>query len=207
MAKKRKGQMKKRAASTAKKKPSVSKKKRSGVIRNSISIPADVKSQMDKVEESVNWSALAVRAFQDKLAEISELQEIKTMEDVVERLRKSKRDHASERYKEGEEAGRHWANNDAEAHELRRLEDFCQSLWSENGWDDYFSDPEGSYGTSQGLALTMLDIDLRMTGEHPRAAAEDFWECAVGSEELDNDFLKGFSEAAIGVWQEVKGQL
>jgi len=45
-------------------------KKRVGVTRTNISIPADLKRRMDKVSEGVNWSALACRAFEDKVAEM-----------------------------------------------------------------------------------------------------------------------------------------
>ena len=66
-------------------------KKTSNTARTTISIPRALKSRMDEVTENVNWSAVAARSFEDKLAEIISRKEIREMEEVVERLRASKR--------------------------------------------------------------------------------------------------------------------
>lgn len=40
------------------------------VVRMTISVPKDLKKQMDAVKEPVNWSAEASRAFREKLVEL-----------------------------------------------------------------------------------------------------------------------------------------
>lgn len=46
-------------------------KKEPKTVRVGISLCKVLKRRMENVEEHVNWSALAARAFEDKLAEIS----------------------------------------------------------------------------------------------------------------------------------------
>ena len=58
-----------------------------GSHRTTISVPLELKKRMDKVKEDVNWSALACRAFEQKLAEVASKKENKTMNDVITRLR------------------------------------------------------------------------------------------------------------------------
>src|SRR6266511_2526827 len=96
-------------------------KKKSKVYRTTISIPEDLKHRMDGVEEPVNWSGVAGRAFETELAEIAARKERKTREDVIQRLRASKQRATDAQYRDGEAAGRHWAEHNAEADELMRL--------------------------------------------------------------------------------------
>ena len=54
--------------------------------RTTISIPPDLKARMEAVDEPVNWSALACRAFEQKLAEIIKRKGSSNMNDVINRL-------------------------------------------------------------------------------------------------------------------------
>src|SRR5262249_7379637 len=102
-------------------------------FRTTITVPPDLKDRMDKVQEDLNWSAIACKAFEEKLAEIASRKVSKTMSDVVQRLRTSKMRAEDEQYREGEKEGRHWAEHDAEADELTRLERYRDQLGRD--WD------------------------------------------------------------------------
>src|SRR5262245_14260814 len=108
--------------------------RRSGnIYRTTVSIPQDLKARMDAVSEPVNWSQVAVRAFEDKLAEIASRKKEKTMSDAIQRLRASKLKGDDRRYREGHEAGWAWARDVAEAEELRRLTKALEGLDGRGG--------------------------------------------------------------------------
>src|SRR5262245_47766624 len=112
--------------------------------RTTISIPLDLKARMDAAGEQVNWSAVAARAFEEKLAELASRKSAKerTMADVVQRLRASKLKGQDRRYKAGHDAGERWAKNLASAEELERLADFLDTLDCDPsyGREEFFSD-------------------------------------------------------------------
>ena len=184
-------------------------KKGSSTIRTTVSIPRDLKRRMDKVAEDVNWSALACQAFQEKLAEIAARKEEKTMDDVVERLRASKRKMDSEEYQHGYENGRAWANDTAEAAELERLESLEEGLKNQPvyGWEFFFDSqahPNSAYSTAEDLYFALQPNDQE---DRDRDAAKDFWESAAGDSELSDSYVRGFAEGALQVWRQVKPQL
>jgi hypothetical protein len=78
----------------------------SKTMRTSISVPLALKKRMDAAKEQINWSAIACRAFEEKLAEIASRKRRKTLDDVIQRLRGSKQKEEDEQYKIGYEAGR-----------------------------------------------------------------------------------------------------
>jgi hypothetical protein len=145
---------------------------------------------MEKVSEPVNWSAIAARAFEGKLAEISARKEMSSMVDVVQRLRLSKQDHDSQVFREGFNLGSEWAKRDAGAAQLEHLEAI-------------FAEPAPISCTDQ-LLVTWL------TPEYDEAP-QLFWEDAIGDQNdsrLTNvRFLRGFVDGALAVWREVKQQL
>ncbi|MHB9005273.1 MAG: hypothetical protein ACYC6C_14710 [Coriobacteriia bacterium] len=166
--------------------------KRTVCARTAVSLPPDLKRRMDKVTEPVNWSAIAALAFEAKLGEIASRKERKTMDDVVERLRASKRESGSALYKEGHELGSAWAKDYAEANELKNLDRASESPIN-------FNDSEALY-----MAIQPWNADYR-EGER------DFWETVVGESRLDDveepDFLRGLVDGALEVWRAVKDKL
>lgn len=172
--------------------------------RTTISIPYNLKEQMDNAPQDVNWSAIAARAFEEKLGEIAAKKEKKNMDDVIQRLRASKAKSEDSAYSGGVEHGKGWVDDTAEVDELKRL----QALRDRCGrdWDDSFSDDRNSaYSTAEWIAFEIRDAD----GD--RDAASDFWEIAVGDggEKLASDsaFVKGFAEGALARWAEVESKL
>lgn len=184
-------------------------KGRSGIVRTTVSIPADLKRRMNEVTETVNWSALAAAAFEEKLAAIAARKKEKAMTSVLERLRASKRKGETMDYQAGYNLGKRWAEQSAEASELQHLEELRNELAAQpqHDWDDFFDFSEPSvYGPDEGLYFAM-----HPEADKDRRAAEDFWQCVVGNSIRESantgTFLKGFAEAAIDVWLSVRDEL
>jgi hypothetical protein len=169
----------------------------------SISVPPDLRARMDKVKEPVNWSAIACQAFEAKLNEIAKVKELKDMSDVIERLRASKQETASDEYNHGVEAGEEWAKSTAEYAELRRLGEL-EERTSTVDWEQFFCTGDSdAYGAANRLVFA-----IQPDTEGSRMAAEEFWEFTVGEDtELTDDFVRGFADGALKVWHEVKDQV
>jgi hypothetical protein len=165
-------------------------KKVSGYTRMNISLPEDVKQRMDRTKDDVNWSALAVQAFESKLAEIAAKKVKKNMDDVIQRLRASKAQSESECFQQGYEAGQSWAKDDAEAIELQRLD---------KSWDQGYL-AYNAYSVAEAVQPTPRD----------EAPSLSFWEEALGDfahEANDDDFVRGFVRGALDLWAEIKAKL
>jgi hypothetical protein len=173
--------------------------------RTTISVPRQLKARMEAVAEPVNWSALACRAFEAKLAEIAAKKEQKSMDDIITRLRASKWRVENEQYQQGDAAGRDWVKDLAEADELRRLERWKAEMGQY--WAGCFTgdDQNCAYSAAEQVVFTVWP-------EHDgdRAVVRDFWEQALGDDTSaadDPQFVKGFVEGALALWDEVKDQL
>ena len=85
---------------------------------------------MKAVQTYVNWSEVARFAFEAKLSELVSEKEVQDMEEVVERLRRFKRqiDGTDDWYTRGVEFGRRWAMNQAAPDQLERVELFRKSI-------------------------------------------------------------------------------
>lgn len=176
------------------------------MARTSVYVPDDLKARMDAVDDDVNWSALAVVAFEAKLAEIAERRENKTMDDVVQRYRASRLKAGSEDFAQGSEAGVSWARESAEWSEMDRL--------------GRVGDPDRWLCEEAPGASFLFVIDPAMfDGQDPRrwfrrfpTALRDqigmFWLEQAGSEEgPSTDFVRGFVAGAHGVFSEVRKRL
>ena len=183
--------------------------KKTRSFRTTITVPQDLKERMDAVKEQVNWSALACKAFEEKLAEIASKNEKITMDDVIQRLKVSKERMENDEYKEGEKVGRRWASRKGGARELMLLERFLESLDGEPsfGRDEFFS----GYGSSAYSTAEQLYFAIHPENNRDRDSAKDFWERALGEDDVhkaeSDSFLRGFAEGAEAVWLEVRSQL
>jgi hypothetical protein len=171
--------------------------------RTTITIPADLKARMEAIEDVVNWSALACQAFEQKLAEIIKQKGTGNMTDVVNRLRVSKRKFVNQQYQEGHATGKKWAKDAAEAGELIRLNDMRDLAAS--AWNYWFTDQKGAaYSTAEFFVFQMWPED-----DGDRSAAYNFWE-QRGFDQFHqpkDDFVCGFAEGALSIWDEVKDQV
>ena len=177
------------------------------MAKMTIYVPDDLKRRMDEVE-GVNWSPLACRAFESKLAEIISQRGAKNMSDVVSRLKASKAKTTDEAMLRGQQAGKAWASDLAEAVELLRLEDWSTSDHGGWSWQDHFlssDDSNSAFGHDHQLAEFISGEDL------DRSDGNRFWVVALGDGSREDrnsgSFLVGFVEGALAVWDEVKDQL
>jgi hypothetical protein len=173
--------------------------------RMSIYIPPDLRARMDKVKEPVNWSAVACRAFEDKLGEIAAKKEKKTMSDVADRLRASMREDEGEQYQDGFQAGKEWAESTATARHLKRLEAFKKEI-DRSGlrWETWFDgNDRDAFCPGEKLADIIEGGDLGRNGMH------EFWVNDLGDDKMITEaaWLRGFCEGALDVWEAVQNEL
>jgi hypothetical protein len=172
-------------------------KKKPETIRTTITVTRDLKRQMD-VTHGVNWSHVAREAFRAKLAEVAANQEEVSMNEVLKRLRESKRAYeckTDQRYAQGFEAGREWASRRAEAFELENL---YRSFTRD--WERGFQELESVTHPAEEL----FDVI------GPRCTSAEFWERAFTGDSkrlTDSRFMHGFTDGAIAVWEEFKDQI
>ena len=126
------------------------------------------------------------------------------MNDVIARLRASKRRSDDAQYQAGAQAGRTWAEQQAEAEELQRLEDWkARCSWE---WDRLF---ERGVSTAYSPGELMV-FEIQPESDENRSVAEEFWEMELGDDtSLAHDpmFVKGFVEGALALWEQVKDRL
>ncbi len=128
-------------------------------------------------------------------------------QEVIERLRQSKRKGDDARKAEGREAGRQWAMEVAEARDLEMLASYLEQLdGNRELWYFFTSVPDNSvYVPAESIAFELLPEGSRRDDCH------EFWEQAMGDgyEKLMNDlpYLEGFVRGAVELWEEVKDKL
>jgi hypothetical protein len=135
--------------------------KASGSFRTTISLPRDLKRRMDAVKEEINWSAVACRAFEEKLGELAAKKEKKAMADIIQRLRAAKQRGADALYRQGYEDGRRWASERAEYDDLVRLEQFYAKRRAERDWEKFFERDHGQPRADQVMEMLSNAIEGR----------------------------------------------
>jgi hypothetical protein len=161
--------------------------------------------------EKVNWSAIASEAFAAEVARINTRKEKAKMDDVIARLRASQREGVSLLFERGREAGEEWAKQEAEAIELRRLEQARYETKSEvkSGFDNWLV---GIHPDSRLSARSRFVQIIRPT-EHAldcESTVEDFWDEALDDlacDSGDSEFVHGFADGALDIWEEVANKL
>ena len=168
--------------------------RKTGIVRTTISLPVDLRRRMDQVKEHVNWSAIAGSAFEEKLKDIASKREKETMDEVIQRLRVSKRESASANYKYGFEEGYRWAKQRATVTELDQLETHYEVNLLEQ--DD----------AAESLFSWMQGCD-----PNARTNLADFWAEMLNDNKTtlyrSADFVRGFAEGALELWDEVKDKI
>jgi hypothetical protein len=168
-----------------------------GVTRTNISISRELKARMDAVGERVNWSAVAAEAFEAKLLELESRKEVRGMDDVIARLKAAAELEENDAVQDGVTAGRGWAMRQATPKELRRLEDQRDG----DGWL--------RVRDARQPWITLVGIIQGNENLHAMSA-QAFWKAVLGETSLkpsDLDFLRGFIDGALDVWDKVKDQL
>ena len=171
------------------------------MARMNISVPDDVKDRMDAVEEPVNWSAVASRAFSIELGEIAKRNQEKDMSAVIDRLRASKIEHMDVKEMEGFDAGQEWATQTAEFHELDRLAD--AKAKNESIWDDLFDTGNNSVWS----AAELMHAYINGAEQPDRQESAEFWESTCDDTAPDNEFVRGFCEGALEIYWSVADEI
>ena len=131
------------------------------------------------------------------------------MEGITERLRASKRQAGSEKFRNGHEVGQGWAKRREDTIELQRLDQLYAERTNDSfcTWEAFFSDS----GSSAYSNAEILYFALCPEHENDRGAAADFWEREIADGEADllgdGEWFRGFAEGALDFWWEVKGRL
>lgn len=153
------------------------------MARMNIDIPDDVKERIDAIGDRVDWSDVAREAFERQIV-ASSFPEEPSMEDVIARLRASKKEWEADHKAEGQADGRDWAMKNAEYPDLKVLAEF------------EYEDEEDLY--------QQIDDHLRnkTTGWDDRS----FWESCENNPPSD-DYVVGFLEGVTEVWNKVRSRL
>lgn len=168
-------------------------------------VPEDLKRRMDKVKNPPVWSQVACEAFERKLGELAAQKKDKAMADVIQRLRASKLKSGSEEKQRGRRAGREWAMHRAEAPELQRLSMYYAKLGGlgvASCEEAFIAQHEHDLPGARRFVAT-IDPD-----EEDNRVVEEFWFNEGFDRGLPTDeFVQGFTEGALEVWDEVEGEL
>lgn len=172
--------------------------------RTSVSISDDLRRRMDAVREKVNWSRIAVTAFEAELARIASEKKEKDMSDTIQRLRASRLEAENEDSVLGRYAGAKWAREDAEWRELQRVAEYWDTVQPGDFSDDAAPDRLVEL-------LTAID-DMAPRYSHD---VDDAWSCMadlspgeeLSAEHKRGDFVRGFIEGAVEIYREVSKQL
>jgi hypothetical protein len=157
------------------------------MARVSIYVPDDMKSEMDALEEKANWSNVAQQAFGLEINRLK-LPEEGVMNQVIERLRASKRKDEIGDKEEGLEAGRKWASKQASFKELKKVGDMDDPDYIEGELWKWFDEEMG--------------IDSRRDPEL------SFSHDGKGGLEPNSDeYVEGFIEGAQQIWNEIADKI
>lgn len=165
-------------------------------IRTSVSIPTSLKKRMDATDVPVNWSRVAALAFEQKLSEISSKAKLNDMQQVIERLRASRMKSDDQLYTNGVKSGRIWATRYAELVELEKLNE----IW--NGGDDWQEDKHSRSSASRILEAmnpNKYEADVPLQCE--------FWSQHGESDYPKYEYVRGFCDGALEVYNSVKDKL
>jgi hypothetical protein len=169
------------------------------MARTTISIPDDLKAEMDALGNEVNWSATAAEAFRAQIERIKvrrSRNEGKRMSAAIQRLKASKVDYEGEAHERGHEDGVRWAMERAEYAELKRLSE---------AWPQVDTTETIDALGAPGVFLRMILDEDDFGG---RQSIEDFW-TNLGKDSRDQDaysfqYWDGFGEGALEVFEKVE---
>jgi hypothetical protein len=175
------------------------------VARLGLTLPPELKKEMDEVPEEVNWSAVAAEAFRRKLTQLQSEREATTMEEVIGRMRADEKLNDDAMHKEGRQAAEQWVmKRRAKPKELRRLDKAMEPFDHSSGY--YVS--VMANGMNRGPAV---GIARDLFGDKYDASL--FWKGVIGlgddwRETADDvNFADGFVEKAMELWEQIEPKL
>lgn len=163
-----------------------------GSVRTTISIPGALKARMSAVQVPVNWSHVAAMAFEVRLGELAHQVGVSDMSSVVERLRASKVKSENAEFETGQKDGRRWAEQRGSWAALR---DFSTLL---AGWND---------GDWESLGGTGWLIPKKIDADATNDDALSFWNLRRGQPLPSDQYVRGYFDAVLEVFEEVRDQV
>ena len=162
-----------------------------------------LKARMDVIEEPLNWSAIASKAFDIELGKVAERKKEMEMIDVIQRLRADKLGSRATAHNEGFTDGQHWAMEAAGYDQLVRL-----AAWAEGeNWMDTFYNP---YEPEWPAMAFYLAVEGKEPPDLEQDNGDGFWERAASAGEasvLTSGYVHGFAEGALNVFSAVRDRL
>lgn len=154
------------------------------MARVSIYVSEELKARMDAAGDAINWSGIVRPAIHAEVAKY-ENQKGQTMETVIARLRASREETKKYDRETGLKAGREWAKNYATYDQLKRLR---------TGWDN-LRNLDCDFHRENFYAILEVDCNV---------AKECFGDANA---EPTSEYVSGFFEGAVALFDEVKDQL
>ncbi|MCE7902874.1 MAG: hypothetical protein DYH20_09540 [Gammaproteobacteria bacterium PRO9] len=166
------------------------------MARTTISLPDELKGEMEELGGAVNWSGIAADAFRAEILKVKARASARrgnAMCEVRERLEESRQRYLKEAAERGHADGTKWAMVTAEYGELKRLDDAWPAV--------------GSCDTSDAMGAPGVFLRI-IKGDDcsQRSDIDDFWS-ALGKDDNDDDcysaeYWDGFVEGALEVFEE-----
>jgi len=190
--------------------------------RFNITIPPGLKARIEAAPPE-NWSAVAARAFEQRLLELESKKEVEGRRDLIARLKAADELDHNEDYEAGRAAGERWAQQEARPRQLRNIPQLRNLRRSMD--ESSASLPPGFAGVAQDAALGVgpgvgWHVYFGMLGRRAVtnwaevkaifAEAEAFWRGVLGDDNhrIESAFFgQGFVDGALAVWDAVKDQL
>ena len=157
--------------------------------RVTLYVPDDLKAQMDKVGDDLNWSGIAQRAFSEEIRAIAVQRNLTDMTNVIERLRSSKAQFEKTELTSGRECGQTWAKEAADYDELLRV---VEAFEAEKLHD---------------FSLRDLKHILDPNDLWDASYESDFVQDHLNGPNSSQAFLRGFARGAVDIYQEVAKHL
>jgi hypothetical protein len=184
---------------------------KAGVVRVTISVPREVKAEMDAVAGTTNWSAIATAAFRVRLLSLASQKEAVSMKDVIARMKAAETQDRNEEYLAGRNAGESWVKEHARPRQLRALSGVLQG--SEMTGEMAFVAQIGVLGSMNGFPFQLYVVmnSIQDPDKVETKGIEAFWKEVCGDDPSDRrrsaGFAWGFAERAVELWTEIKDEL
>jgi hypothetical protein len=170
--------------------------------RMGITVPAELRQEMEEVGDGVNWSQVATEAFRAKVLSIKSQTGGTEMDEVIKRMMAADALDTNQDKADGFAAGKEWVTRKdwhATPKQLRRLEAAVMDR-------DYFSGEPDAFGWAGALYDTINGVS-----HSDRSEFEEFWEVILGEDEAkrmyDDAFAEGFVDGAMEAWYPIKRKL
>jgi hypothetical protein len=162
------------------------------MARVSIYVPDEMKTRMDEVGE-LNWSAVAQRAFEIEINSQRWKMETDAIERAAARLRTSREKYLKEQHLDGKASGRAWALDHAEYRALKAVADH-----------DWAELPEETYAS---WLCALAHSRYPPSEEDVKELWETLLQDRFHGTERTPEFVKGYIEGALEVWDEVADKI